>query len=96
MPIMTPVGRRVDTHRVRDLSTNGISVEVLCEGARTYIVQELGSSVTLYVVTVKVTPSQLNIDPELVAGSAIHLVLVLLKWRKLNRTVTKTGLNIRR
>lgn len=61
----------------------------------TYVVQELGSSVTLYVVAVEVSPSQLNINPELVASSAIHLVLVLLESRKLNRTVKNT-LNVRR
>ena len=60
---------------------NRISVEALCAVTQTHIVQELGSSVTLYVMTVKVAPPQLNVNPELVASSAIHLVLVLLRLR---------------
>ena len=45
----------------------------------TYIVQEFSTGVTLDVVSVEVTPSKLNVDPELVAGGAIQDVLALCK-----------------
>ena len=44
---------------------------------KTYIVQELGTSVPLDVVGVEVTPSQLNVDPELVARCAVQNILAL-------------------
>jgi hypothetical protein len=44
---------------------------------KAYIVQKFGSGIPLNVVTVEVTPAQLNINPELIAGRAIHLVLIL-------------------
>ena len=53
-------------------STADFDVEV-----KTYIVQELGTSVPLDVVGVEVTPSQLNVDPELVASGTIENVLTI-------------------
>ena len=35
-------------------------------------------------MTVEVTPPQLNIDPELVAGCAVHLIFILSEYYKLN------------
>ena len=45
--------------------------------AFTHIVKELRTGVTLDIVSIKVTPSQLHIDPELVASSTIKHVLAL-------------------
>ena len=43
----------------------------------THVVQELGASVPLDIVRVEVTPTQLYVDPELVAGGAVEYVLAL-------------------
>ena len=40
------------------------------------VVQELGSGVTLNVMGVVVTPAQLNVDPVLLCGGAVHHVPV--------------------
>ena len=45
--------------------------------AFTHIVKELRTGVTLDIVSIKVTPSQLHIDPELVASCAIEDILAL-------------------
>ena len=42
-----------------------------------YIVQEFGTSVTVDVVRVKVTPAKLNVNPVLVACRAVKNVFVL-------------------
>ena len=47
------------------------------EGQLTYIIKELGASVPLDVVSVEISPTQLNVDPELVAGSAVKYILTL-------------------
>jgi hypothetical protein len=44
-----------------------------------YIVQELRSGVSLNIVRVKITPAELHVNPEFVAGCAVQNVLVL-KW----------------
>ena len=41
------------------------------------VVEELGASVPLDVVSVEISPTQLNVDPELVAGSAVKYILTL-------------------
>ena len=42
---------------------------------KTYVVQEFGTSISLNVVTVEVSPTKLDIDPILVAGSTVGDVL---------------------
>ena len=44
---------------------------------RTYVVQELCTSISFNIMRVKVTPSQLDIDPELIARCAVQDVLDL-------------------
>jgi hypothetical protein len=45
----------------------------------THVVKELSTGITLNVVCIKVTPSQLNVDPVFVAGSSVqdifHLII---------------------
>jgi hypothetical protein len=43
------------------------------------VVQELGSRVSLNVVGIVVTPSQLDVDPVLSGGGAIKLVVLLVQ-----------------
>lgn len=44
---------------------------------KTYVVQELRASIPLNVVGIKVSPSQLNVNPEFIARSSIQYVLNL-------------------
>ena len=44
---------------------------------KTYVVQELRTGVPLDVVGIEVTPTQLNVDPELVARSTVQYVFAL-------------------
>ena len=44
---------------------------------KTYVVQELRTGVPLDVVGIEVAPTQLNVDPELVARSTIQYVFAL-------------------
>ena len=46
-------------------------------GDLTHVVKELRTSVPLNIVTVEVTPTKLNINPELVAGRSVENVLAL-------------------
>ena len=49
------------------------------EGQLTYIIKELGASVPLDVVSVEISPTELNVDPELVASGAIKDIFRLNK-----------------
>ena len=51
---------------------------------QTYIVQELRTSVPLDVVGIEITPTQLNVDPELVARSTIQNILALNREAKVS------------
>lgn len=46
-------------------------------GGKTYIIKELGTCVALNIVGVEVSPTQLHINPEFVAGRTIKHVLDL-------------------
>jgi len=43
----------------------------------TYVVQKLGTSISVYVVGVEVTPPELNIDPILVTSDSVKRILAL-------------------
>ena len=44
-----------------------------------YVVEELGSSVPLNIVGIEVSPTELHIDPELVARCSIQNIFALFK-----------------
>ena len=69
--------RRIDTHGVRNL-IQALTFKLTRRSySTTYVVKELGTSVPLDVVSVEVAPTELDINPELVAGCAIEDVLTL-------------------
>jgi len=47
----------------------------------THVVEELSTGITLYVVCIKVTPSQLNVDPVLVASCPVQNIFHLITKR---------------
>ena len=53
------------------------SVTARAEKWTTYVVKELGASVPLDVVSVEISPTELNVDPKLVASGAIKYILAL-------------------
>lgn len=48
----------------------------------THIVEELGTSVSVDVVRIEITPSQLNVNPVLVAGSTVKHILAISHQRR--------------
>lgn len=81
MPIMTPVG---DGYMLIESETYevGEGQHIAAKSGdkkATYVVQEFGTSVSLNIVRVEITPSELDIYPELVAGGTLQNILGLQK-----------------
>ena len=64
-----------------------------CEVAKgTHVVQKFGPGVSFNIVRVKITPSELHVYPELVAGCTVQNVLILKgNFRKTEFTVKQNS-----